>query len=225
MTTARLYSQSLNPFSEKVVCGLSFKGVDFVRVEVTEPDEIKRLSPEAQLLPVLEIDGTRVSDSAAILHWLEELFPAPSLYSSDPKSRQQQQNLADWSDSSFAWYWNRWRTARDERERALAQQSPGLLSRLHQKVERKIGLESNGEIVNDREQEIMLEIASRLDDLVGLLGGREYFYGERPSVADISVYGMCLIMREGPMPGSAEMLSQRASLVEHARRISRIARI
>jgi glutathione S-transferase len=225
MTTARLYSQGMNPFSEKVICGLSLKGVDFVRVEVTEADEIKRLSPDSQLLPVLELAGKRVSDSAAILQWLEELFPAPSLYSDDPKSRQQQQNLADWSDSSFAWYWNRWRTARDEHERALAQQSPGLLSRLHQKVERKIGLGSNVEIVNEREQEIMVEIASRLDDLVGFLGGREYFYGERPSVADISVYGMCLIMREGPMPGSAEMLGQRSSLVEHSQRISRISRL
>jgi len=225
MTKARLYSQPMNPFSEKVICGLALKGIPFTRVEVTEADEIKRLNPETQLLPVLELDGKRVSDSGVILSWLEEAYPEPSLYSSDPKSRSQQQSLADWSDSSFAWYWNRWRTARQEHERVLAQRNPGLLSRLHQRVERKIGLDSNDPLVSDREREIMVEVASRMDDLVGFLGSREYFYGARPSVADISVYGMCLIMREGPMPGSAELLSARPSLVAHSERIASVSRL
>jgi glutathione S-transferase len=214
----------MNPFTEKVICGLVLKGVDFSRVEVNEPDEIKRINPESQLLPVLELDGRRVADSSAILNWLEELYPEPSLYASDPKSRQQQQNLADWSDSSFAWYWNRWRVARDERE--LEGQSPGLLSRIHQHVERKIGVDSGEEdSPSEREQEILQEVSSRLDDLVSFLGTREYFYGDRPSVADISVYGMCLIMRDGPMPGSADELGARPSLVEHFRRISHLARV
>lgn len=225
MQMARLYSQTMNPFTEKVICGLVLKGVEFARVDVSEVDEIKRLNPESQALPVLELDGQRVADSSRILQWLEELYPEPSLFSADPRSREQQQSLADWSDSSFAWYWNRWRVARDEHERAVASESPGLLTRIHQRVERKIGGESSDVIAaSEREQEILQEIASRMDDLVGFLGSRDYFYGSRPSVADISVYGMCLIMREGPMPGSAEVLGDRPSLVQHANRISRLAR-
>ncbi len=220
MVSARLYSQELNPFSEKVICALAIKQVPVQRIEVSDVDEIKRLSPEKQLLPVLEVDGRRVSESSDILRWIEELWPEPSLFADDPKTRVRQEHLAEWSDSSFAYYWNRWRLAREHQERERARASKGLLSRIHQHVEGKLGLESfDANSISYDERGIMRDIASRMDDLVGFLGSRDFFYSNQPSVADLAVFGMLLVMREGPMPGSAEMLAGRPSLVAHLDRM------
>ena len=47
----------MNPFAEKVASALMMKGVEFSRVVIDEADEIKRVSPETQLLPVIEYRG------------------------------------------------------------------------------------------------------------------------------------------------------------------------
>ncbi len=73
MPTVKLYSQLMNPFTEKVACALALKGVEYQRFEVSDSEEIKRLSPAEQTLPVLDIDGERVSKSSTILLRLEEL--------------------------------------------------------------------------------------------------------------------------------------------------------
>ncbi|MCP4040325.1 MAG: glutathione S-transferase family protein, partial [bacterium] len=179
MPSIQLYSQRFNPFTEKVACALALKGVEYLRTDVSEADEIKRLSPETQTLPVLEVDGKRVADSNDIIRWLEELYPDPSLYSPDPKVRRQQESLADWSDSSFAFYWNRWRAVMDEHERVKDQANPGLLTRIHQHVDQRLGIEheeSTEDIVGVRP--IIEALSNRLDDLVGFLGSRPYFFSD-----------------------------------------------
>lgn len=225
MPTAKLYSQRLNPFTEKVACALALKGTEYRRIEVSDVEEIKRLSPDKQTLPVLEVDGERVSESADILLWLEELYPEPSLFSADPKIRRQQESLAEWSDTSFAFYWNRWRTATSDHERRQSNDSPGLLSRIHQHVEERMGIESNAAMENiPGVKGIMEELGHRMDDLVGFLGSRPYFFSDRLSVADLAVLGMLLVMRDGPMPKSAEMLASRPTLAAHTARMTRLTR-
>ncbi len=225
MPTVKLYSQLMNPFTEKVACALALKGVEYQRFEVSDSEEIKRLSPAEQTLPVLDIDGERVSKSSTILLRLEELYPEPSLFASDPKVRRQQESLAEWSDTNFAFYWNRWRLANEERERREASASPGILSRIHQHVEERIGIESDERPENTAEmQNIMQALANRLDDLVGFLGNRPYFFSTQLSVADLGVFGMLLVMRDGPMLGSAELLAGRPALAEHTARLTKLTR-
>ena len=108
----RLYTQSMNPYTEKVAAALALKQLPFERVVSDEPEDVKRWSPITRMLPVLEIDGRRKPESNAIVQWLDELFPEPPLYSRDPRTAEAQRNLASWSDDSFLWYWNRWRSAR-----------------------------------------------------------------------------------------------------------------
>jgi glutathione S-transferase len=62
-----------------------------------------------------------------------------------------------------------------------------------------------------------------MDDLVGFLGNRPYFYADRLSVADLAVYGMLLVMRDGPMAGSAAMLAERPTLVAHTARLTKLS--
>ncbi|MBJ22371.1 MAG: hypothetical protein CL933_23415 [Deltaproteobacteria bacterium] len=102
----------MNPFSEKVAAALALKALSFERVTSDDPEAVVRWSPIARTLPVLEIDGRRKADSLAIITWLDERFPEPPLYSTDPRAAEAQLNLANWSENSFSWYWNRWRAAR-----------------------------------------------------------------------------------------------------------------
>ncbi len=51
-----------------------------------------------------------------------------------------------------------------------------------------------------------------MTDLEGVLGERIFFYAEEPSIADISIYAMLRVLRDGPIPGCAEALAERPSL-------------
>ncbi len=225
MTSVKLYSQLMNPFTEKVACALALKQVAYLRCEVSDSEEIKRLSPDKQILPVLEVDGKRVSGSNEIIGWLDELYPEPSLYSSDPNVKRRQQSLAEWSDSSFAFYWNRWLAVIEEHERQQRDATPGLLSRIHQHVDQRLGIEHEVPVEDiPGVRSILSELENRMDDLVGFLGTREFFYADEMSVADLAVFGMMLVMRDGPMPRTADMLDARPSLSGHIQRLSKLTR-
>ena len=91
----RLYSGPLSLFSRKVEIALYEKGIDFERIEVAftqtegyrpkHPDVIAG-NPKGQV-PVL-IDGdVAIFDSTVILEYLEDAYPIPPLYLSDPREK------------------------------------------------------------------------------------------------------------------------------------------
>jgi hypothetical protein len=43
------------------------------------------------------------------------------------------------------------------------------------------------------------------------------------SVADIAVFGMLLLMNDGPMPRSTEMVASRPTLAAHLARLTKLA--
>jgi glutathione S-transferase len=218
----RLYTQAFNPYSEKVARALAFKKLPFRREVSDQPDDIKRWSPITQRLPVLEIDGDRVHDSDRILRWLDERFPEPPLRSADPKTAASQERLASWSDTSFLWYWDRWRTARYPLPGDEQPAPENLLARVARSIGRSLGA---GEVVTRaelREAEVLEELGHRLDDLVGFLGDRHFFYADQPSVADLSVYGMLLVLETGPMTNSATMVRKHSSLTAYMERMQKL---
>ncbi len=214
--TVRLITQERNPFSEKVARALALKKIEFERVIVTEPHEIALYSPDTRELPVLEIDGERRPESGAILFWLDERYPEPPLLSPDTKVAEAQQRLAEWSDSSFAWYWNRWLASQEPVEAgAAAPTDSGFLERMRS----SLGLGTRASRTDTLELQVIAGIERRLDDLVGLLGDREFFHADQPSMADLAVFGMLLLIMHGPIPGSREMLEARPSLVAYLHRL------
>ena len=74
--------------------GLSYEqhGVD-LRQGVQRSDAYLRLNPQG-LVPALEIDGAVLTQSPAILEWLEETHPTPPLLPSDPVGRAQVRAMA-----------------------------------------------------------------------------------------------------------------------------------
>jgi len=215
----RIYTQTRNPYTEKVAAALALKGLAFERVVSDEPEDIQRWSPITRMLPVLEIDGRRKADSGKIIQWLDERFPEPPLYSRDVRTADAQRNLADWSDSSFLWYWNRWRTARYPQPGDEAPLDESILTRIKGQIGRKLG-HSPRTRADIRELEIVRELQDRMDDLVGFLRDRPFFHADEPSIADLAVFAMLIILREDTIPGCSDAIAERPTLAAFLDRMS-----
>ncbi|RTM06952.1 MAG: maleylacetoacetate isomerase [Hyphomicrobiales bacterium] len=91
----RLLSRWQNSAGERVRIALRLKGLEFTYVPVSSlaPGVYKALNPQG-LLPALDIEGRIVAQSSAILEYLEEVYPEPSLLPSDPVTRAQARAFA-----------------------------------------------------------------------------------------------------------------------------------
>lgn len=67
MSSLRIITQRLNPFSQKVATALDIKKLEFEYVYVDDPAEVRRYNPTSGTLPVLEDGKRRVANSTAIL--------------------------------------------------------------------------------------------------------------------------------------------------------------
>ena len=220
MPRIRLYTQSINPFTTKVELGLALKRLDYEREVSNDADDVKRWSPVTQKLPVIVIDDRRIHDSGEILDALDEMFPEPPLLSRDVKVARAQQRLAEWADSSFLFYWDRWREARFPRPGdEQPAEDPSLLGKLRGGIARTFGADDGISRSALREAEVVNGIANRLSDLSGFLGNRDFFYSDDPSRADVSVYGMLRILYGGPMQGIGEEILSRPDLVDYMKRM------
>lgn len=221
----RLYTQTVNPFAEKVAAALALKSLAYERIVSDQPEDVARWSPIARTLPVLEIDGRRKADSLAIVAWLDALHPEPPLYSLDPRTAVAQKSLAEWSDGSFAWYWNRWRAARYPRPGDEEPPDESPLARLFERVGRRLGRRPRTR-ADQRELEVIAGIQDRLSDLVGFLGTRPYFHAQEPSIADLSIYSMLMVLQAGAIPGCEEAIAERPTLTAFVDRMAaRIAAV
>ncbi len=206
----KLYGQSNTPFTDKVRRALIIKGLDFEHFEPESPDDYKRWSPKTGLLPVLDIDGEHIPDSTEILYRLEELYPEPALLSADPRIAGQQRQLEDWADSNLSWSFNKWRATRDAEPTPETRRSGLRLL---------VGWLKTGGTWERPEISIVRSLGGRMDDLIGFLGSRPFFYSDTLSMADLSVYSMLITMRRDFIPGSVKLLEERPVLVEFMLRI------
>lgn len=218
--TIVLYGPRGLSLTEKVGRGLRVKQLDFELVEPEGPEDFKRLSPETGLLPVLEVDGHRVPDSRAILDFLDERHPDPPLLSSDARLAREQRGLERWMDETFAYHMLRWLRAQvgaAELPRAPGGGFPiGSLSQLGV-------LGPSGRLRPE-----LFEGSSgpgpaferSLDHLQQMLGTRPYFYSDRISRADLSVFGSLSLMYREMYGGARALLSSRTRLLAHVERVA-----
>ncbi|MBW4961597.1 MULTISPECIES: glutathione S-transferase family protein [unclassified Sulfitobacter] len=100
---ARLFHVPLSPFCRKVRLSLAEKKIEVERVEERyweqDPDFMRR-NPAGKV-PVLQLDGVMMSESAAICEYIEETRPEPSLMPSDPVQRLEVRRLVSWFDDKF----------------------------------------------------------------------------------------------------------------------------
>jgi maleylacetoacetate isomerase len=91
----RLISRWQNSAGERVRIALNLKGIAYRYIPVgsLEAGDYHRLNPQG-LLPALDIGGRVVPQSAAILAYIEETYPDPSLLPEEPVLRAQARGFA-----------------------------------------------------------------------------------------------------------------------------------
>jgi maleylacetoacetate isomerase/maleylpyruvate isomerase len=86
----KLYTLHRNSAGERVRIALNLKGIEYEYVSYATlgRDAYRRINPQG-LLPTLEVDGRLITQSPAILQFLEEMKPEPTLLPGDPILRAQ----------------------------------------------------------------------------------------------------------------------------------------
>jgi glutathione S-transferase len=59
-----------------------------------------------------------------------------------------------------------------------------------------------------------------MSDLTAFLGERDFYYGDTPSLADVSVYGMLQVLHGGPMTGADQLIDDQPELIAYMKRMS-----
>ena len=86
----KLYSRYRNSAGQRVRTALNIKGVDYEYIPVSldggAPEKYRAVNPQ-MLIPSLMIDGEIVTQSTALIEFIEEMFEGPSLFPEDPIAR------------------------------------------------------------------------------------------------------------------------------------------
>ena len=215
-----LYSPRSMPFTEKVGRALRFKQLAFELVEPKSPEDYRRYSPKTGLLPVLDVDGESIPDSAAILDHLDEHFPKPPLLAADARVAREQRQLERWFDETFPYYILRWVQRRVGASTQLKVPSEGFpLGPMAQLGMIRSDGKLSPEWFDTKDGGPGPEFVRRLDDLAHMLGKRKFFYADQLSRADLSVCGSLSAMYRDLYPGARALLEARAPLFAHTERV------
>jgi glutathione S-transferase len=156
----RLYGIPYSTNVERVTLALAHKGldVDYVEIDPDDRSPVRELSGQERV-PVLVHDGRVITDSTAILEFLEERYPDPPLYPRDEARRAEVTIFVDW----FNRVWKRWP---NEIEGELV----------------------DGPTPDEERLAILaVEFSGSRDRFEELLAGRDYLFGEF-SVADCAAF-------------------------------------
>ena len=223
---AQLFGSRLSPFVEKVARALQLKGVPFTLVAPRSPADFKRWNPQTRKMPVLDVDGQRVFDSTVILRRLDELVPEPPFFDRDAAVAARQRFLEDWSDEALYWYGMalRWSDANAETTTtqilgtipvpALAR--PVLRVILRRQIRGQALAQGLARLPREN---VIGELGRRFDELLVWLGDRPFFFADRPSVADLAVFGQLNMLVSGPTPEAERLIGERRRLADYFERV------
>jgi glutathione S-transferase len=180
-------------------------------------------------LPVLELDGTNVGDSTAIIAAIEDRFPDPPLYPADTEERRRALALEDWFDENLGAYVRRiafHEAAKDPRlTAALAERiSPGMskqLGSLTAPVTSGFAALRYGSGSAAAAEDARAHVLAALDRIETELGQGDYLVGGRFTVADLTAAALMspfVLPREGPLEAHLMPESYLRWRAEHAER-------
>lgn len=190
-----LWQIRLSLFSEKVRWALDFKRVPHRRRSLM-PGLHPYLLPllrRGRTVPVLDLAGSSITDSTAIIAALERAHPEPALYPSDPDARDAAARLEEFFDERCAHDLRRltldpilshrplvrryFLAGQPRLTRAVAGSTLALSEPL---IRRNYG------IADDTLPAARAAVEAAFDRLEAALGGRDYLVGDRFTVADLT---------------------------------------
>jgi glutathione S-transferase len=219
-----IFGPTVSPFVVKVLAAADYKRLNYTHQDYLSLSELSKLNPETRKVPFVLFDGALTYDSTVILERFDQLQQASALVSDDSVVAAQQRLLEDWTDESFYWYMMAFRWNKKNEHRTIEQNSvfvpkpvrvfaKPLLRLLIGRMPKAQGL---GRLPYSM---LITEFGKRLDDLVVLLGEKPFFYADRPSVADFSIFGVFSTGCSQVTPDFAEQVSLRSPLVEWRARV------
>jgi len=227
----QIFGSRLSPFVEKVVRAVTLKGLPYTLVDVKSPLDFKRWNPQTGKMPVLDVDGERTYDSTLILRALDRRVPEPPLVDADPHVAARQRFLEDWSDEALYWYGMALRWADVNADATVAQvvESVPLPSFVRPLIgmifRRRVTAQAHAQGLARLPVEVVLaELARRFDELLVWLAERPFFFAERPSVADLAIFGQMHMLQSGPTPQAAELIGARPALRAYFGRVDAATR-
>lgn len=204
-----LYQWELSQYSEKVRLILDYKGLEYRKIEVTPgigQVELFRLTGQRQV-PVLK-DGSRyIVDSTEIAKYLDSQYPERPLLPQDPKKRGLALLIEEWADESIGIksrkaLFSAISQDQNLRKSLLPTSTPDIFKNLVEGVPSDF-LTVLGFGVGYSPDVVKLAIADLKQDLEALtllLADSPYLLGDEPTLADLAVAGLSLLLKfpEGP---------------------------
>ena len=155
----KLYRGPLSTNVERVALALAHKGLEVESIEIDWDDRspVEEVSGQS-LVPVIDDGGEVVYDSATILRHLEERYPDPPLFPSDPARRAEMDVFIDW----FNEVWKR--DPNGIEEEMEGNDYPAAIAGMSKRM------------------------AEHLDRFERMLDGRDYLMGDEVSAADFVAF-------------------------------------
>ena len=164
----KIYGALLSPFVRKVRCVLTEKQVQYELVATNPFDkstDFLRRSPLGRIPALEDEQGRSLADSSVIVEYLEERFPAPPVFPTDPFDRARVRWFDEYADGGMA---------------------PSLTAKIF--FQRVISAKLiKGGCDDGIVQSALKELPTFFGYLEGELAGREYLVADRFTLADISV--------------------------------------
>ena len=101
----KLFTFATSPYARKVRIVLDYKGIPYEPIErcysLDRKEDLRSTSARAEV-PVLVLDdGRTIADSTIISEYLEQVYPVPAVYPSDPYERARMRTIEDLCDRTF----------------------------------------------------------------------------------------------------------------------------
>jgi glutathione S-transferase len=199
-----LYQFELSQYAEKVRFILDYKGLNYRKIEVTPGVgqlELFRLSGQRQV-PVLKDGNRAISDSTTIAMYLEEKYPEKPIIPTQSTRKALCLMMEEWADESIGTKSRKvlfGGLSKDTNLRSsiLPNNIPFPIKNLVSNVPKEfvdvlgLGVGYSPEAVKAAEKAIQQD----LEALCLLLGDTPYLTGDTPSLADLSVAGLSLLLK------------------------------
>ncbi len=199
-----LYQFELSQYSEKVRLILDYKGLEYRKIEVTPGVgqlEIFRLTGQRQV-PVLRDGDTIIADSTEIAFYLDRKYPEKPIIPSDPLLRGQCLLIEEWADESIGFKGRKALIGAlnqnpNFRSALLPEEMPDIFKTLVNAVPAEL-LDVLGTGVGFGREAVKAATRALKQDLEALsliLQHRPYLLGDQPTLADLAVAGLSIILK------------------------------